>query len=298
MLYPSRHPGIRQARRRLPGLLLVLLLAWSWGALPAEAAGTAWGVAAPAHVSTGPGVMSTLVPPRAPNAPSVAEADQVVYLTNLQRAAHGLLPLKSNPDLAAAAAGHSLDMAQNDFFSHTGSNGRTFDQRILAAGYTDGSPLAESIAAGYGSPDAVMAAWMVSPGHAANILNASLREIGVGYVFLANDTGSVNYHTYWTQDFGARSVVYPVVINLEQPSTVSSHVQLAIYGQGWAQQMRVSNRADLADAAWEPFAPSKAWTLLPGDGLRTVYVQLKDAAGHTAAATSDDIQVAMPAAMR
>ena len=48
-----------------------------------------------------------------------------------------------------------------------------------------------------------MLGWMGSAGHRANILNCSFRDIGVGYTYLANDTGQVNYHHYWTQDFGA-----------------------------------------------------------------------------------------------
>lgn len=42
---------------------------------------------------------------------------------------------------------------------------------------------------------------MNSPGHRTNILNPEYQEIGVGYYFLANDTGSVNYKHYWTQVF-------------------------------------------------------------------------------------------------
>ncbi len=43
---------------------------------------------------------------------------------------------------------------------------------------------------------------MGSAGHRANILNPDLTEIGVGYEYLANDTGSVNYNSYWTTTFG------------------------------------------------------------------------------------------------
>ena len=43
---------------------------------------------------------------------------------------------------------------------------------------------------------------MNSPGHRANILNENFTEIGIGYTYLENDTGSVNYNHYWTQVFG------------------------------------------------------------------------------------------------
>ncbi len=43
---------------------------------------------------------------------------------------------------------------------------------------------------------------MGSAGHRANILNSDLTEIGVGYEYLVNDSGSVNYNSYWTTTFG------------------------------------------------------------------------------------------------
>jgi len=128
-------------------------------------------------------------------------ASEVVALTNQHRAATGCAPLIPNAKLTAAAQLHSEDMALRDFFSHTGSNGSSPWARMAAQGYTF-SRAAENIAAGYSTPASVVAGWMNSSGHRANILNCDLREIGVGYYFLANDTGNVNYRHYWTQDFG------------------------------------------------------------------------------------------------
>ncbi|UBF24763.1 CAP domain-containing protein [Kovacikia minuta CCNUW1] len=61
----------------------------------------------------------------------------------------------------------------------------------------------ENIAAGYSTPEQVVQGWINSPGHRANLLNPSYTELGIGYYYLANDTGSVNYKSYWTQDFGS-----------------------------------------------------------------------------------------------
>lgn len=44
-------------------------------------------------------------------------------------------------------------------------------------------------------------------------------------------------------------------------------------------QMRFSNDGSYW-SAWEPYAASKQWTLLPIDGLKTVYVQVRDNAGN------------------
>ena len=129
-------------------------------------------------------------------------AEQVVVLVNQERAANGCGPVTMESRLRAAAQGHSEDMALNDFFSHTGSDGSSPWDRIHAQGYQY-STAGENIAAGYSTPESVMDGWMNSPGHRANILNCDFVHIGVGYYYLANDTGSTNYHHYWTQDFAA-----------------------------------------------------------------------------------------------
>lgn len=135
------------------------------------------------------------------SSPSVATnssyVQQVLQLTNAQRTANGCPALTWNSALASAAQGHSADMAIHAYFSHTTPSGVTFSQRILAAGYHF-SMAAENIAAGQPNPQAVVTAWMNSPGHRANILNCSLRNIGIGYAALSGSP----YYYYWTQDFG------------------------------------------------------------------------------------------------
>lgn len=102
-----------------------------------------------------------------------------------------------NSKLFDASAAHSADMANNNYFSHTSLDGRTFDQRISAAGY-GWSRLGENIAAGQSSAASVMAGWMASPGHCSNIMGANFTEVGVACVV----NNSSTYHTYWTMDLG------------------------------------------------------------------------------------------------
>ena len=70
------------------------------------------------------------------------------------------------------AQAHSQDMADRDFFSHTGSDGRSPFQRMRDAGYSY-RRAAENIAAGSTSPAEVVDMWMGSPGHRANILDCN-----------------------------------------------------------------------------------------------------------------------------
>ncbi|MFE5815669.1 CAP domain-containing protein [Streptomyces sp. NPDC056479] len=139
--------------------------------------------------------------PSASAEPGVASVQKtVVELTNAERAKVGCPALKIRPALHKAAQRHSADMAKHDFVGHTGSGGSTMVSRVEAAGYTGWSSLAENVAADQATAKGVVKGWMRSPGHRANILNCSLRHIGVGHV----KKSGAGQGDYWTQDFGAK----------------------------------------------------------------------------------------------
>lgn len=133
---------------------------------------------------------------------NLAFINRVLELTNQFRAENGLTPLKLNNELNAAAQNHSKDMAVQDYFSHTGKDGSQAWDRAKLVGY-EARAMGENIAAGYTTPEAVVEGWKNSPGHRANLLNPTYTELGVGYFYLQDDTGSVNYKHYWTQNFGS-----------------------------------------------------------------------------------------------
>ncbi len=132
---------------------------------------------------------------------------RVIARTNAYRVANGCPALTVNAILMGTAQGHSQEMALRDYVAHTSADGTNPWDRIKAAGYTY-RLVAENIAWSATSPEQVVDAWFFeSPpndAHRKNILNCALREIGVGYYYLANDPGQVTAHTYWTQDFGTR----------------------------------------------------------------------------------------------
>lgn len=132
-----------------------------------------------------------------PHASASPDLNRVIELTNQQRRAVGCGDLLWNPALGLAAQRHADDMAARNYFSHTSRNGATFVARVRNAGYRL-RLAAENIAAGYTTPDEVVAGWMASPGHRANILNCGLREVGIGYGYNPGST----YGVYWVQDFG------------------------------------------------------------------------------------------------
>jgi uncharacterized protein YkwD len=123
-----------------------------------------------------------------PEAGNLEAVDQATLcLVNQERAHSGELPLRPNADLTQAAEGHSEEMAQDDYFAHVSPSGETPFQRIEASGYIPndqvGYTLGENIAWGtlyLATPKAIVAAWIASPEHLANILNTSYTETGLG----------------------------------------------------------------------------------------------------------------------
>lgn len=121
-------------------------------------------------------------------------AEQVVNLVNMERVANGLRKLTTYDkltDVAQLRAGELMSA-----YSHTRPDGRSCFTALddvnlpyMTAG--------ENIAIGYSTPEAVVQAWMDSPGHRANILNPNFTMIGVGMVYDENSPKGF----YWTQVF-------------------------------------------------------------------------------------------------
>ena len=120
-----------------------------------------------------------------------AFALQVVELTNAERQKVGLAPLQLDNLLMNNAEQKSLDMKQNNYFSHTSPTlGSPFEQ--MKNNGISYKKAGENIAKGQTTPEQVVQAWMDSPGHRENIMNSNYTHIGVGYV---------NDGHYWTQQF-------------------------------------------------------------------------------------------------
>lgn len=170
------------------------------GALPLLLLTAAAAGAGPASAAT---VCASADAPRA-QASATQLASAALCLVNQERSSRGLKPLKANRRLAAAARRHSQDMGLKGYFSHDSLNGASFVDRIRRAGYRAVS-LGENIAWGsgdLGSPREIVAGWMASPGHRANILNRKFREAGMGVAF--GDPGAGEDGVTYTLDFGSR----------------------------------------------------------------------------------------------
>jgi uncharacterized protein YkwD len=122
-------------------------------------------------------------------------------LINVERAKNGEAPLVWDAELCRMAELHSQHMAQQNFFSHVGPDGLNVEHRARAIGLQNWRVLGENIAYNRGFDDPVdfaVQGWMHSPGHRANILNASFNRSAIGVV--RTPEGRV----YLTQVFIAR----------------------------------------------------------------------------------------------
>lgn len=152
---------------------------------------------APAAPAPKPAAPAPASPAPKPAAPAPATGDvgqfvqQVIDLTNAQRSKNGLPALKADSQLSSVAQKKSVDMAQNNYFSHTSPTyGSPFDMmRDFGVTYKSAG---ENIAQGQRTPQEVVTAWMNSEGHRKNILSANFTHIGVGYEKSGN---------HWTQMF-------------------------------------------------------------------------------------------------
>jgi uncharacterized protein YkwD len=131
-------------------------------------------------------------------------------LVNRERVDNGEHPLQLNTQLQRCAQGHTDNMVAENYFEHVGPSGDTPLSRMRAAGYIDSSQVGYEVGENIGwgtlwlaTPNAIVAAWMASPGHRANILDAHFRDTAVGIsphapASLANGQDGAIY----TQDFG------------------------------------------------------------------------------------------------
>ncbi len=119
---------------------------------------------------------------------AIDACNAVFNIMNQQRVARGLGELAWSEKLKDAAQVRADEIVTN--FSHTRPDGSAFWTVDSTVQY------GENLAKMYQSADSVYTAWMNSPTHAANIMEASYKSVGIA-ICQAGD-GS----WYWAQEFG------------------------------------------------------------------------------------------------
>jgi uncharacterized protein YkwD len=131
-------------------------------------------------------------------------------LIDQERNSRGEVSLQFNADLQQSAQAHTESMAFGDYFEHDGPSGDTPLSRMIASGYIPNSQvgyeIGENIGWGtleLGTPRAIVAAWMASPGHRANILDARFRDTAIGVSpHVPSSLSGGQPGGIYTQDFG------------------------------------------------------------------------------------------------
>lgn len=128
------------------------------------------------------------------NGEAVEFGERVVQLVNSERRAQGLDPLKADTAMNKAAMVRAKELPS--LFSHTRPDGSdcftVLDELNISYGAAG-----ENIAGGQPSPEGVVASWMYSPGHRANILNENFTRIGVACYYSPSSSWTYN----WVQIF-------------------------------------------------------------------------------------------------
>jgi uncharacterized protein YkwD len=193
------HTAITAAR-----FMRVIAVAGAITILPTT--GVALGASQHRATSSAPCTDTNLLPTRA-NASRVEAA--TLCLVNVERQHHGQRALRANADLARSAGAHSQDMVSENYFDHVSPAGETPLARIKASTYLPARSaylIGENIALGtmqLSTPTAIVASWMTSPDHRANILNSDFRDTGVGVVAQAPSKYSSGQRgATYTQQFG------------------------------------------------------------------------------------------------
>lgn len=116
-----------------------------------------------------------------------AQCQDMLAQINSYRSQNGLAPVELNLTLSDTACLRAQETVS--VFEHNRPNGTKFNTAIDEFNLTYYEAY-ENIAYGFTSPKDVMAAWINSSGHRSNILNANVKNVGVGI-----------YGTYWVQLF-------------------------------------------------------------------------------------------------
>jgi uncharacterized protein YkwD len=144
--------------------------------------------------------LSFLYLPRPAAYASDLTIENILNAVNKERGLRDLITLNTNFMLSSAAQSKSDDMQARHYFAHVDPDGNYIWLKIVAAGYTPYLQLGENLAIEFDSTDSLMAAWMNSPTHRANILNDGFKDQGMGLAF--GNPNSGQYHSAITNTFG------------------------------------------------------------------------------------------------
>jgi len=121
------------------------------------------------------------------NSKALLSQSKILEFVNQDRLSDGLPALALNPTLNLAALAKAQDMIANHYFAHTSPEGVAPWYWIRSLGYNY-AYAGENLAVGYSDANALVASWMNSPAHRANILSPNYQEMGLAVIKSENST--------------------------------------------------------------------------------------------------------------
>jgi uncharacterized protein YkwD len=144
--------------------------------------------------------LALVIPSSQPSLASDLTTGNIINAINEQRSLRNLVTLNTNSKLTEAAQSKSDDMQARHYFAHVDPDGHYIWDKIVADGYTPYLELGENIAIEFYDTDSLINAWMNSPEHRENILNAGFQDQGMGLTF--GDSSVGQYHSIIDNTFG------------------------------------------------------------------------------------------------
>lgn len=153
----------------------------------------------------------------------------VIKFTNIEREKAGLPLLKENIKLNSSAEVKAKDMNARQYFAHESPTGEGVADLAKNAGY-DYIEIGENLALGnFKNDQALIEAWMNSPGHRENILNSQYQEIGVSVI-----RGTYEGRNTW---FAVQHFGFPLSACQQPSQTIKTEINL---NQAKIQQMQAN----------------------------------------------------------
>lgn len=146
------------------------------------------------------------------------DTKKVIELTNIERAKKGLGVVSENESLNKAAYLKGQNMFAENYWAHFAPSGKSPWDFIQGAGYHF-TYAGENLAKNFYNSDDVVVAWMNSPSHRDNLLNANYKDIGVAVV---NGVLNGQETTLVVQEFGTTELI------ASKPTVSVSGKQVAI----------------------------------------------------------------------
>lgn len=141
-------------------------------------------------------------------APAIFASDlsveSILKAVDRERVLRNLSSLTTNFKLGTAAQSKADDMQARHYFAHVDPDGNYIWDKIVAAGYSPYTQLGENLAIEFYDTESLVAAWMNSPTHRANILQPGFKDQGAGLTF--GDVNINQYHSAIANTFGTLAV--------------------------------------------------------------------------------------------